>query len=65
MPLASGVSIEAGHEAALLARHGEIEERLAEKQKSPFNNDLEIRALKKMKLLLKEEIEGIRSDEKN
>jgi hypothetical protein len=60
MPSTSGISTQSGHTAALQARHSAISEQIEEKQKNRAANEIEIRMLKKMKLRLKEEIEGIR-----
>ncbi len=64
MPSNSGLSTQAGHEAALHAKHAAIAAQIEEKQKSKTADEIEIRALKKMKLKLKEQLEGIRSTSK-
>jgi len=59
MPSTSGISTNSRHAAALQARHSAISEQIESTQKSRAASDIEIRMLKKMKLRLKEEIEGI------
>ncbi len=61
MPSARGISNQNGYAASLQARHAAISEQIEEKMKSRITDDIEIRALKKMKLRLKEELEGIRN----
>lgn len=48
---------------ALRAKHAVLSTRLEEAQKSPSTNDFYLRQLKKQKLMLKEEIEGLRESE--
>jgi hypothetical protein len=48
---------------ALRARHAALNSRLEDAQKSPSTNDFFLRQLKKQKLMLKEEIEGLRASE--
>ena len=45
---------------ALRKRHAMLSTRIEEAQKSPATTDFYLRQLKKQKLVLKEEIEGIR-----
>lgn len=45
---------------ALRTRHSVLSSRIEEAQKSPATTDFFLRQLKKQKLMLKEEIEGIR-----
>lgn len=47
---------------ALKTRHAILSSRIEDAQKSPSINDFYLRQLKKQKLLLKEEIVGIRED---
>jgi hypothetical protein len=60
MPSASGISTNPGRVAALEARHAAIAEQIEARQKNSSASDIEIRLLKKMKLKLKEEIEGLK-----
>lgn len=46
---------------ALRNRHSILSNRIEEAQKSPSTTDFYLRQLKKQKLVLKEEIEGIRA----
>jgi len=46
--------------AALRAKHAMISARISDAQKSPATTDLYLRQMKKQKLLIKEELEGIR-----
>lgn len=48
---------------ALRARHAVLSSRLEDAQKSPSTNDFFLRQIKKEKLMLKEQIEGLRSGE--
>ena len=48
---------------ALRVRHAVLSSRLEEAQKFPSTNDFFLRQLKKEKLMLKEEIEGLRVSE--
>ena len=48
---------------ALKSRHAILSTRLEDAQKSPSTNDFFLRQLKKQKLMLKEEIEGLRGRE--
>lgn len=48
---------------ALRIRHAALNLRLEDAQKAPSTNDFFLRQLKKQKLMLKEEIEGLRASE--
>jgi hypothetical protein len=48
---------------ALRIRHAALNLRLEDAQKAPSTNDFFLRQLKKQKLMLKEEIEGLRESE--
>ena len=51
----------ASHLAELQKRHSEIEERIVEAQASPSTNDVEIVAMKRRKLALKDQIQRLRT----
>ena len=51
----------ASHLAELQKRHGEIEQRIAEAQASPSTDDVEIVAMKRRKLALKDQIQRLRT----
>lgn len=59
-------NLQPSHEArleALRARHSLLSMRLEEEQRRPATSDFYLRQLKKEKLMLKEQIEGIREGE--
>lgn len=60
MSLALRTSVPASRLEALLARHSALEEELQEEQRSFSSSDNKITELKRKKLQLKQEIEGIR-----
>lgn len=62
MPLAvrDTQSVPASRLQALRARHSKIEEELDRESQHPSASEGHLKSLKKMKLSLKEEIEGIR-----
>lgn len=49
------------HLEELVRKHRELDQRIAEEQRMPGTDDLDVRALKKRKLRLKEEIERSRA----
>lgn len=49
---------------ALKARHSVLSMKLEEEQSRPSTNDFYLRQLKKQKLMLKEQIEGLRTGER-
>lgn len=49
-----------GRVQALLARHSALARMIEKEQSSPASNDSKLRELKREKLLLKDQIEGIR-----
>lgn len=60
MSLALRNSVPASRLEALVSRHAAIEHELQEEQRSFASSDYKITELKRKKLFLKEEIEGIR-----
>ena len=60
MSLALRTSVPASRLEALVSRHAAIEQELEEEQRSFASSDYKITELKRKKLFLKEEIEGIR-----
>ncbi len=60
MPSTQGLSVNENRAEALQAKHAMLSERIENEQRSPSASDVEIRLLKKVKLQLKEELEGIR-----
>lgn len=59
-------NLQSSHESrleALKARHSVLSTKLEEEQRRPSTNDFYLRQLKKQKLMLKEQIEGLRSGE--
>ena len=50
---------------ALKKKHATLKMRIANEQKNPANADFYLKQLKKQKLILKEEIEGIRQTSAN
>ena len=51
----------ASHLAELQKRHSEIEQRISEAQASPSTDDVEIVAMKRRKLALKDKIQRLRT----
>jgi len=51
----------ASHLAELQKRHSEIEQRISEAQASPSTDDVEIVAMKRRKLALKDQIQRLRT----
>ena len=60
MPARGLLSSQKSRVEALRQRHAILSTRIEEAQKSPATTDFYLRQLKKQKLMLKEEIEGIR-----
>lgn len=52
----------ASHLAELQKRHSEIEQRISEAQASPSTDDVEIVAMKRRKLALKDQIQRLRTE---
>ncbi|SMH56923.1 YdcH family protein [Mesorhizobium australicum] len=52
----------ASHLAELQKRHSEIEQRIVEAQASPSTDDVEIVAMKRRKLALKDQIQRLRTE---
>lgn len=63
MPSSAIFSSQSSRIEALRARHAALSSRLDEAQKLPSTNDFFLRQLKKEKLLLKEQIEHLRTRE--
>ncbi len=51
----------ASHLAVLQNRHSEVEQRISEAQASPSTDDVEIVAMKRRKLALKDQIQRLRT----
>ncbi|NCC21737.1 MAG: DUF465 domain-containing protein [Alphaproteobacteria bacterium] len=60
MPSTRGLNASDSRLQSLQARHAAISEQIEQHQRRPAASDIEIRLLKKMKLALKEELEGIK-----
>ncbi len=61
MPSRSVSAPSSSRQEALMARHAMLALKLEEEQKRPSTNDFFLRQLKKQKLLIKEELEGLRT----
>jgi hypothetical protein len=60
MSSSRGLSVATSREQALQARHAEISRRIEAQEKRPAISDIEVRMLKKIRLRVKEELEGMR-----